>query len=276
MNIYMRQRVNTLTDESALALTQNNISLSANGLYISEPHLLQVANYSPECGVELFPIRSWLKACYPDHFNNKTYPPLGDMSISDIEDIIRIGVIKVRDTLNSYNLTPRFIYVLTENEWNYTSNEEEKQKLVELYARIETAVACVWPLATQIWYIYGWHHTFPGRNPAWPESLKAVFIQESQTLYRLPQAWETISQIANGSQFDRWTAFIGLHCWRDEDGIWHSGDSGIIDTEIYNSIAKLFLMLKNPPENIFFYHETAPVENCIDTLLSFSKSLNNS
>jgi len=265
MDVYLRARVNDLTDAAAERLVASGVRLSVNALWASEKHVAQVAAHSPVCGVELYPIRAWLKATGRD---DRDYPDPANLTPVNIRDIVEQGVMATGQLLADAGLDPRLIYVMSEPGWKPNAGGGPLAAVVDLYGRLETAIACTWPQAMQAWYIAGWHHTRPDqRHPEWPATLAPAFAAESSTLYRLPEVWRTIAQASRPVQL----AWVGLHCWYDAAGQWHTGKSEQLEAQTYEGIGALLGMMREPPEAAFLYSEDAPLDRIVEDAVALMR-----
>ncbi len=264
MDVYLRARVNDITDAAAERLVASGVRLSVNALWPGPEHVALVAATSPVCGVELYPIRAWLKATSRD---DRDYPDPANLTPVDIRGIVEQGVVATGQLLAGSGLDPRLIYVMTEPGWKPNAEGVALSAVADLYARIETAIACTWPNAMQAWYITGWHHTRPDqRHPEWPASLTPAFAVEASTLYRLPEVWRTISHASRRARM----AWIGLHCWYDQVGTWHTGETEQLDAQTYEALGSLFGMMRHPPEAALLYTEKAPLDKIVAAAMAFA------
>ncbi len=264
MDVYLRARVNDITDAAAERLVASGVRLSVNALWAAEKHVAQVAAHSPVCGVELYPIRAWLKATGQ---GDRDYPDPAVLSRADIRGIVEQGVVATGQLLAEAGLDPSLVYVMTEPGWLPNAEGGPLAAVVDLYGRLETAIACTWPAAMQAWYITGWHHTRPEqRHPEWPATLMPAFAAESSTLYRLPEVWRTISQARRPVRL----AWVGLHCWYDTAGKWHAGETEQLDTQTYQGLGALLGMMRQTPEAVLLYSEKAALDMIVEAAVAFA------
>ncbi len=267
MNVYLRARVNDITDAAAEQVVQAGVKLSVNALWPGPEHLALVAAKSPMCGVEIYPVRAWLKATGRD---DRDYPDPATLSPVDIRGIVEQGVVAAGQLLATAGLDPRLIYVMTEPGWAPNAEGGPLAAVADLYARLETAIACTWPRAMQAWYSAGWHHTrHDHRHPEWPVVLRPVFAVESVTLYRVPQGWRTVTQVDRPLR----VAWVGLHCGYDQEGQWVTGEFEQCDRGAYEGLGSLLRMMQEPPDVVLLYTERATLSAIVEGVEAFMAGL---
>lgn len=89
MDAYIRARVNDIGEPTSDQLVAAGVRLSVNALWPGPEHLALVAAKNPLCGVELFPIRGWLRAMGR---GDRDYPDPAVLSRADIRGIVEQGV----------------------------------------------------------------------------------------------------------------------------------------------------------------------------------------
>ena len=192
------------------------------------------------------------------------------LSPAEIRGIVEQGVVAAGEMLAGAGLDPRLIYVMTEPGWAPNTEGGPLAAVTDLYARLETAIACTWPKAMQAWYIAGWHHTRPNqRHPEWPASLRPVFGVESATLYRVPEGWQTVRQVDRPLRL----AWVGLQCWYDQAGQRVTGEFEQCDRGAYVGLGSLFRMMQQPPEVVLLYTERATLSAIVDGALAVMAGL---